>query len=212
MRSFICAFIATIGLIQTAQATVTLQFASGTAKLTNLANASNVVTNGMIWGVVIDTAGDGFDSITGPGYYDGFTVPAAGSSASMIVNGLASDDLFFRDDNVSLTQNIGGTDGGDGGITTVDNVPFHSGRNFAIIWMPTNGANGSAYGFLTNGGLTMPTIDGSPQSYASLFSGADPSRPANLTFGSGAGPVPEPSRMMLLGFGLVGLITRRRRK
>jgi len=189
-------------------AAVTLQFASGSAKLTNLANAAGTVTDGMIWGVVVDTTGDGFDSV-GPGSYDGFAMPTAGAGTFLSAGGGLTDDFFFRDDNVSLTQAIGGTDGGSGAITTIDNVPFYSGKNFAILWMPVNSGDGSAYGFFSDPTFVTPAVDGSPQNYAAAFAGADPVRAASNTFGGALAP--EPSRMMLalFGIGLVGLRRRR---
>lgn len=214
MNKTIFATFALLGLASLANATVTLGFSTSSSKLTGLANAAGTITDGMIWGIVVDTAGDGFDS--GAGSYDGFTIPAAGpaNQTFLSVNSVATDDLFFRDDASFLTATFGGTDGGSGAVGTIDNIPYTNGislgDSFAIMWLATStAATGDDYGFLTNAGFTMPSDPGTYTGYAALFTGADAARPADQTFGPTG--IPEPSRVVLLGLGALGIFARRRR-
>jgi hypothetical protein len=171
------------------------------------------------YGIIVDTSGNGFFS--GGSDYDGFTMPAA--NAGLFLNtsaGSATDDYFYWT-GATTVPSVGGTDGGTNAVTgtfslnknlTTSEDGISAGDAFALIWFDSaSSADGSGYGFLNVAGMNLPADGGSLTSALSnLFAGADPERKANLTMG-GAGPVPEPSRMMLLGFGLVGLFFRRRR-
>lgn len=201
--------------VTSARATVSLQFSQiSVGRATGFA-AHNAVTgtNGMRWGVIVSTTNGAFNG----GSYDVFDMNTSGF---LSVGGIPTDDYYAADPTATLTATLsstGGDPGGAGGITTINPVPFggatgiSAGDLFSLVWFDGAPASGSYYGMFTDAAFVMPS-DTAIQSFASVFAGgtADPIKQANLQF-PGAGPVPEPSRMMLLGFGLVGLFFRRRR-
>ena len=210
MKKFFVAALAALGVLTSASATTTLQFSNPPNGATNFANASGVVTNGMLWGVVIDSAGNGFSATA----YDAFNT---GASGFLNAGGSATDDYYFFTN--SSTQTIGlpfytGGEAGSGAITTANFVPttgdgvlgVGSGDAFSLIWFATNTANiGDNYGMFTDASFTLQSSG--VVNYSGVFAGSDPIRSATNTIGG----VPEPSRMMLLGLGLAGLFFRRRR-
>ena len=217
-RNFTSA-LAILGLIAAfscseAQATVTLQFSSTSAKLTNLANELGIVTDGMAWGVLIDTAGDGFDYVpTGTTYTEFANTVTSGLGIYLDIDGgIPTDDFLFIGSN--LTSTIGGTDGGSGAATSIASVPMgvsgiNAGDTFALIWFANNsGTEGSFYGVLQDPSFVLPT-DGVTQSYAANFAGADPVLTADQVFASSV--VPEPGSALYL-LGATGLLLRRRRR
>jgi hypothetical protein len=198
-----------------AMATVTLQFSNTSAKLTNLANELGVVTDGMSWGVLIDTDGDGFDYVpTGTTYteFANAVVPGLGIYLDMD-GGIPTDDFLYIGSN--LTSTVGGTDGGSGAATSISSVPMgvsgiNAGDAFALIWFANNsGTEGSFYGVLEHASFVLPT-DGVTQSYAAAFAGADPILTADQVF-EASSVVPEPGSALYL-LGATGLLLRRRRK
>lgn len=207
-----------------AQADVTLQFSQiSVGRATGFANSAGIATNGMAWGIVVSTT----NSVFSGGSYDIFDPTLTGF---LKINGVDTDDYYVTSGlTTSSLGATGGDPGGAGGITTLNPVPFGGATGisqndpFSIIWFETTPANNSKYGLLSNVGFVIPA-DGTGTSFAGItgtgtigtssygvFGGstADPAKPANLTFSSTA--IPEPSRMMLLGFGLVGFFFRRRR-
>ena len=188
----------------------TLQFNSASLKATGFNNAASNAVGGLSYGIIIDTTGNGFynNGIN----YNGFTMPvaSAGTFLARGDNAVITDDFFFWNGQTTLAS-ITGTDGGNNALSTsFANIPNGSngvsaGDSFAIIWFDTNSMNGSKYGFLTDPIFTVPN-DTATISVASA-----------AVFSSSAGPslnilgVPEPSRIILAGLGLVGFIFRRRR-
>jgi hypothetical protein len=204
-------------LVGSAQATVTLQFSQGGKGATGFANSSGVVTNGMSWGIIVDTSGNGFSATA----YDLFTT-GANTNQILSAGGMAPEDYYVASG--LQTQTIGapffaGVEAGSGAITSIANVPFGSisglsidqNDKYQIVWFETTPAtSGARYGVFSDVGLVIPA-DGGTTSFSSVFTGADPVRTANLTIGSGGAPIPEPSRTLLTGIGAIALIARRKR-
>lgn len=177
----------------------------------NLGNAAGVATNGMRWGIIVDTSGNGFSS-TYSAYASG--VASAGFFSS---DGVATDDYYIPG---TLTVNgsvfagaDNGTTPGDGSILDDLAVNYLNGVSqndrFALIWFNDNTSEtGSQYGFFTDASFILPSDTGATAGYTTPFAGTDPVRAASNTFQA----VPEPNRLIVLGFGVFGLILRRRRK
>ena len=179
------------GIASQASATVTFQFSlpfsGGIAS--NLANASGVVTNGMRWGIIIDTAGNGFANAAAN--YDAYA-PGVGTAGFLSVGGTVTDDYFIPG---TLTQDGSGflegdftTPGGSGAILDdLGNISLTNGvaagQHFALVWFSNNtSANGSRYGFLTDASFVVPG-EGATVDFSSLFVGVDPVRAASKTIG-----------------------------
>jgi hypothetical protein len=226
MKHTFVALLAGMLFASSAEATVTLQFngSFNTGILSNLANAAGTVSNGMRWGVIISTADASF---AGSGTnYDAYAAGVT-SSGFLSFGGGVTDDYYIPGtltaDSSALLEGDFTTAGGNGSI--VDDLAgialtgdlaglglgagITSGDRFALIWFSDNTSlDGSSYGLITDPSFVIPS-NGALQDYGAAFAGPDSIRPANNTFG--ATVIPEPSRMMLLGFGLVGLFFRRRR-
>lgn len=218
-------------------AAVIYQFSvTGVNRATGFANSSGAVTDGMRWGLLFDTTGNGFSGFTGSGnatasgsngVYDAFVTTASGF---LNANSSATDDYYWVPTNpaasiVTSTLTAAGSDpGGSGGILTAQGSPvgtdtlpsgLNAGDKFAIIWFESGnaagggGAAGNRYGIFTDASFVLPASGAGPFPFNSPFTGsvADATKAANLTI-AGA---PEPSRALLLGFGAVGLMFRRRR-
>jgi len=207
-----------------AHATVSLQFSepfsSGIAS--GFANAAGTPTNGMAWGIVVDTGNNGFSSSGGA--YNSYATPTVAGFLS--VGGVLTDDYFIPSGAVTsdFSAQLEGdftTHGGAGTIDTISAIPVtptsgavvSSGEAFGLIWLATSTANtGDKYGFLTHSGgpasFVLPT-DGSFTGFGSDFTGTDAAKPASFTFTAGTVPEPGMASLSLLGF--AGLFLRRRR-
>lgn len=212
-----------VGAPLAANAGATIQFAEPFfgGIPSNLANAAGTVTNGMKWGIVVDTSGNGFSN--GGTSYDAY---AGGvNAAGFLGAGGATSDDYYIPGTVTLDASGLGLQEGDfstvpGNGSIVDDLIFNpayssvtglgTGDIFRIIWFSTStSAAGDKYGILSDPSFTMPA-EGSPTSYGTPFTGNDPVRTASNTFQSISG-VPEPSRVLLLALGGMGLLVRRRR-
>lgn len=200
-----------------ASATVTLQFSNtATGMATNWANSSGTGGLGLVWGIVIDTTGDGFDN----SYFQGIDFGSPGTGQSLLLpDGSASDDMLVLSP-VAMPRPSITADGfvpGSNVVTSIPNVPFGLngigfGDSFEIVWFDRTSFSGqSVYGeafgayvpAFGNPAFEIPA-DGSVTSYATNFAGPDPLKTMNYVL------VPEPSSILLglLGFG--GLLRRRR--
>ena len=211
-------------IVSQLSATTTLQFSvAGTARATGFAqngatdNAS--VANGLRWGILIDTDNNGF---FGTDTYDAPNITASG----FLTTGLTKDalavttgDYFYTPASLPTTSAQSATaadSAANGGIVSAASAPnvndgtipgLTAGDKFAIIWFnPGAPTDGSYFGIYTNSNFVIPS-SGTSVSFASNFVGNDPIRTASLTFAA----APEPSRALLLGFGALGLMIRRRR-
>ena len=234
MKPYFAAIALAIGFTTVSNASVTLvfsqPFAGGIAS--NFANAAGVATDGMRWGIVVDTTGNGFSN-SGTSYNN----YAAGVTTAgfFSANGSVTDDYFIpgaqtgqpnaqTSDSSTNQEGDFATFGGHGTIFNTGGIPlFNSnaalndpggvaatGEKFALIWFSSStSAAGDKYGFFTDASFTLPTTGTSGGGYDAVFTGPDPIRTASNTFAPLS--VPEPSRVLLLGFGALGLVARRRR-
>lgn len=204
---------------------------SGVNRATGFANSSGTPTDGMRWGLVFDTTGNGFNGFTGNGtapvhatngVYDVIGDQAA--SGFLLSNSVATDDYYWVPTNTTLltqTLTLAGTDpGGAGGILTAQGAPvgsdvlpsgLNTGDKFAIIWFNPFPGVGDSYGLFTDASFLLPGSGAGPFPFNTPFTGsvADPAKPANLQFGGAV--IPEPSRVAFFALGLLGFLARRRR-
>lgn len=205
-----------------ANATVTLTISNpATGVFNSLAPSSSATaTNGLLWGIIVDADGDGFES----GLYEG------GWTVSSSLTGVAipgsTGDLFFLAAASNTTVTTPGGQGGAGSVVAFNglnisadplgNATVNTGDAFAIIWFDSGISIGSSivagstrFGLYQNAGFVLPS-NGNNQSFASLFStaGAEPVRQASLTFGGAV--IPETSTSLLGAIGALALLRRRR--
>ena len=201
---------AVLAFAHVASATVTLQFGqTGVARATGFANSAGTPVTGMTWGIIVDGSGNGFQA----GSYDVFSSATTTDGRQLFAGGVATDDYYFSTGLSTGTATPTSDDpGGVGSITQLTSIlttipsGIGTGDAFRIVWFETPPADGTFYGTFGDASFLLPS-DGSTTSFASVFAGstADPAKAATHQF------VPEPSRFMLLGLALVGLIFRRRR-
>jgi hypothetical protein len=218
--NFLLSLLAFTALAGTASATTTLQFSvTNTARATGFSDSAGLVgVNGMRWGIVIDTAGDGFDGGT---VGDGYATFDNSVSGFLSKGAAVTDDYFFTPASLptTSTQTATGTDpGGAGGIVSAALAPngtdlqipgVTTADPFAIIWFESApNVIGANYGLFNHPSFLLPA-SGTSVSFASVFAGAsaDPIKAANLEIAG----IPEPSRGILLLGGILGLALRRRR-
>jgi MYXO-CTERM domain-containing protein len=193
------------------------EFESGVPQ--NFANSLGAVSNGLIWGVLIDAGGNGlsvtpYDAIAGG--------PALGSNYVLSSATVATDDILYiaTQTTSSTAGSIEGdsvTTGGNGGIYDLNNISLvsngvNAGDKFYVVWF-----DGSLGGTLTDATFVLPA-DGSVLNYGVPFVGVDPTRNAGLAYvgtsgvstGAGISFVPEPSAALLGAVGALGLLRRRR--
>ena len=170
----------------------------------SLGDDDGTATNGLYWGVLIDTAGDGF-SVTPTGTISAFDFTIDGI--------LGGDSYYVGDDTTTFVP--AGPFAGTGMATSVNSIPLGSGIDTGDSWGVFWTDGGSAYGFVTVAGTgsgtepatsgTVLPSDGATVAYNSLFSGTQ-------TAGGSIGVIPEPSSYALLGglFALTCVMLRRR--
>ncbi|WP_035609659.1 PEP-CTERM sorting domain-containing protein [Haloferula sp. BvORR071] len=211
LNKLIVTFLALAASFTAANAAVTVAFnapfAGGLSSgFTTTAGVAG--TNGLKWGIIVDTTGNGLLST-----YDQVAL-VQGTSVSLTTNGgTATGDRLIFAANLTSDSSQGGqalesdfaTPGGNGGV---DGLSFALAANgiavgqaFSIVWFDssTNKA-----GSLSNAQFLVPA-DGQTVTYDAPFVGVDPVRQAsNISF------VPEPSSLLLGALGVFGLIRRRR--
>ena len=172
-------------------ATVTLQIR------TQLANSSGTATNGMYWGVLVDSTDDGF-AVTSTGEITAF---------DFTTDGVYGNDSFFVGSSTTvLAIPFGGTGvaANTSPITLSGNVS--AGDSFGIFWTDKaggSGVDGDAYGFVSVSGAVLPS-DGSTTPFNTVFTG-DP-------YTAQGSIIPEPSIFALFsGIFALGAVMLRRR-
>lgn len=209
--SKLVAFILALVTASSLKATTTLQFSVSPNGATGFSNSSNIATDGMLWGILIDSSGNGFNQ----GSYDPFN---SGASGFLSVGGTLTDDYYFFTSTSTSTLGapfFAGVEAGAGGITSVSGVPstgdgvtgVAGSDPFGLIWFESSNAlAGSEYGFFTTGTFLLPASG--VTNFSSVFAGADPNRAATFTFSA----VPEPSISVLAMAGAMFAVFGRRRR
>jgi hypothetical protein len=188
-------------LVGSASAATTFSgnFTSNMKKTDNTTN----VPIGNRYIVVVDTAGNGFGAATDNSIASG-TGFVTGSS-------FGGDEIIVSGTVVSA---------GRAATTSLDVSPW-AGKPFAVIWFDsltssnTTTADGDKYGFVTDPSWTIPSTPGTFTFTTSPAGAGDmllKNAPGATTLTVGLSAAPEPSRALLLGFGALGFMMRRRRK
>jgi len=203
----------------------TLQFAATgtTGVFTNLQSSTGSTTSTLVWGIVVSTTNSIFEGIASGNYYDhtGLVVSdnvALPNGQALTVNGgTATDDRLYISSNLMSLSGTGDGSTGFARPTNLNSLLYNNGvsagDSFALIWFDYTTktgqavASGDKFGMLTLAGFVLPADAGSSTSFASLGAGADPARPANISFGA---PIPETSTSLLGAIGALALLRRRR--
>ena len=211
-------------MLPNAYGATVMQMGSG-GTLTNLQNSLGSASSTLVWGLVIDTSGNGFAG----GYIPGFTLS---DTTSLPGGQFLSTSGGVTDDRLIISGNLmtaGGTTDGSTGLAKPTNINLSyngegatgisalGGQAVAIMWFNATTktgqatVNGDKYGFLnltTAYSITTPAdAAGGSLAFGASFIGADPVRVGNLTLGTA---VPEPSAAFLGAIGALGLLRRRR--
>lgn len=207
MKQTLLTLLCSQALVGSSFATVTLDFSTIGNVLKDFADTSSVVTNGMAWGIVVDTQDNGF------------TNPFVASVGLMAEDGANFGDGYFfynplTQDGSHVTFFSGLLGGGNGAIdfNTFDSFgdanPIAAGQKFAVVWFgdtavqnDSNLAVGTSYGIATSATATLPA-DSNSVSYVGEFSSGVKS--SNLSF------IPEPSTALLALLGFAGILRRKR--
>ena len=178
-------------IVASLNATVTLQIR------TQLANSSGTATNGMYWGVLVDSTDDGF-AVTSTGDITAF---------DFTTNGVYGNDSFFVGSSTTvLAPPYGGTGvaANTNPITLSGDVS--AGDSFGIFWTDKaggSGVDGDTYGFVSVSGAVLPN-DSNTTAFDTVFIG-DP-------YTAQGSIIPEPSILGLFcGFFALGAVMLRRR-
>jgi hypothetical protein len=205
-------------LASVAQGAMTLQFASTSAVLTNLQNSLGQTNQTLVWGIIVDTTGNGFSAgqyLPGLAVSDNAVANLPNGQFLSTLSGV-SDDLLVISTNLMTLSGTGDSSTGFARPTNLVSLNYVNGVSqgdaFALVWFDQTTKNGVGqtfqagdnYGFYTRPEFVLPADAGSSVSFASLFEGADIPRPANLEF------VPEPSAALLGALGALALLRRRR--
>lgn len=217
LKTFVLSAIALAGA---AQGAVTLQFSTTSVYVGGFQNGTGGINGAsarMVWGVIVDGDGDGFDNVnTTTNYASGFSLAASATGTNLnLVGGASTDDRLYIAAAV-MAQNGSAVDGaaiGDNRILTFSNLVFGgtAGANdaFRVVWFDVltlggTAADGLKFGMLSDAAFSLPN-DGATTPFSGNFVGADPSKPMNFIVG-----VPEPSVALLGALGVFGLVRRRR--
>lgn len=216
-----------------AHGAITVAVSNTSSVLTNLTVDGTSNTQRLVWGIIVDADGDGYDT----GSYIGSTTGAIlstklGPQSLYISTTTASDDVLYL---AGAVFSVAGTGDGSTGLArplSATNIALTGnvgvGDNFAIVWFDLDNldlggsttivatanttvptlAEGLKYGVLTSSGAISHTIptDGQTRDLTANFTGADVQRTATFALAA----VPEPSAALLGMLGALGLLRRRR--
>ncbi|MFO1483004.1 MAG: PEP-CTERM sorting domain-containing protein [Verrucomicrobiaceae bacterium] len=159
--------------------------------------------------IIVDNGGDGFGALTNNSI-------AAGT-------GFTAGNTFGDANDIILESDFLGALTGRAAATVVNNDAWNSlygGKNFGLVWFDTatsgtsSLSNGDKYGFTRDTAWVMQSADGT-YNFTTAPTGSDYRQMGGAGFLPGgttlAVGVPEPSRMLLMAMGVIGLGLRRRR-
>lgn len=186
-----------------ADASVTIKI--GTSGWGNNTTAS---TNNMIWGLVVDSLSASFSGTAATDLSAAllnFVIPAVSTPSTPVQIGTSQ---YYFIEAQSLTSSSGPPTFANGFMNT-DQFnfagPVGSGDAAGLLWFAEGTTtSGSHFGFQNLSQVLPPDSSNITSGW-----GGTPGLASN-TIG-GTGPIPEPSRIMLLGLGSVGMFLRRRR-
>lgn len=207
------------GSCLTSVAAVTLVFSSAPTRATNWLDGNGVSTTLMVWGIVVDTGGNGFK----PGEYLPDFAYASGSPGispppyTLQTESGATDDLLILSANLMGTVNspVDGSSAGVNQITTLASIPYSpgslEGAKYRVIWFDQTVLSGIAQYGTRYGMFELPVLNTMPPdaqvlNVSSDFAGADPPKPMIYQL------VPEPTAALLSTAGLISLLARRKRQ
>lgn len=176
-----------------ASAAINFNFAGGAGGLDDGFLGESGQTSGITYGLIFDTAGDGFDTS-----YTGLTLSSSISAAGVVMGG-SDDDTFIYGGTTqanflgnSLLADVNGVDG------------TYETDSFRVIWFDSSISGGSTASAGNTYGLS--SIDTAPLNGNTNPYDISPvsANAGSLTF------VPEPSAALLGAFGGLLLLRRRR--
>ncbi|WP_035609647.1 hypothetical protein [Haloferula sp. BvORR071] len=207
LNPIVVSLLAAVATLSAVHASVTITFNAAFVggMSSNLANTAGVVSNGMKYGIIVDTTGNGLR-----GSYDPLTL-TQGTSVQLTNLGTATGDFLILANDLTSDSSQGGlvvegdfvTPGGNGGVSGLSfalSGGVASGQSFWLVWFDSVTNKG---GSLASTQYIIPP-DGHLVDYADVFVGVDPVRPATAI------AFPEPSSFMLGLLGAFGLLRRRR--
>lgn len=212
--------VAAVGVSQAA--TLTFTNAGAGAIASGFGDASGNISSGLVWGIIVDTSGNGFASSN---WNSGFTLTGGNETGITLqaITGGATDDVLYINGSATTSLNSA-TDGaavGSGRVNSISTVTYAGlvtgNQAFAIVWFDRsatlNGTvtDGTKFGIITSGTnavppFLLPAANSAAVDYSVAFAGADPAKSATFTFGL----IPEPSTALLGAIGALGLLRRRR--
>lgn len=209
-----------VGSCLDTDAAVTLRFTNPALyRATNWLDSSGVSTTQMVWGIVVDTGGNGFRSGE---YLPGFAYSSGSPGISpppytLQTESGATDDLLILSANLmgSVNTPSDAATVGMNQITVLASIPYSPGNlegaKYRVIWFDQTVLSGTGQYGTQYGMFELPVYNTMPpdsQSFDVSFSfvGADP--PKTMTYQL----VPEPTATLLSSAGLISLLARRKRR
>ena len=208
-----------------ANAAITVTLSGTTSVLTNLTVDGTSTSQRLVWGIIVDGSGNGYQS---GNYIPGFETKLGPQILSTTTG--ATDDVLYLAGSVFSASGTGDGSTGMSRPLSATNIAVNAngvdvGDNFAIVWFnldnvalgaTTITATANAlvptflkdmkYGMLTTSSPTAQTIptDGQTRDLTGNFTGPDTLRTASFAL------VPETSTALLGALGVLGLLRRRR--